>query len=194
MTHLCTLEGIGMNLKKSQFRECGRLALEQRGFKVERINGPGILQGARLRAIKGSDERTVAVRTSLDREISLTRHLDGRLATIPRMDEIIVVGPSADGSDSAEVFSFAPGAIISAFDAALEARLKEKPDFSPKAPIFVALDGPPDGRQGMGLKADAQWQTIVPLKLVPRDELSQTGSAVSFIERVKAGVRGVTWR
>ena len=88
-----------MNLKKSQLRECGRLALEQQGFKVERINGPGILQGARLRAIKGSDERTVAVRTSLDREISLTRHLDGRLATIPQMDEIIVVGPSADGSE-----------------------------------------------------------------------------------------------
>jgi hypothetical protein len=177
-----------MKLRKSQLRECARIALEQRGFRVELIGGAGILPGARLRAIKGSEERDIAVRTSLDREVGLTRHLDGRWATIPRMDEVIVVVPSADASDSAEVLSFAPDAIIQAFDATLAIRQKQNPDFSRKSPIFLALDEVSGGRSGdvgSGLKAKAQWQTLVPLAAVPWQRLSQTGSAVGFIERVR---------
>ncbi len=178
-----------MKLRKSLLRECARVALEQRGFTVELISGAGIVPGARLRARKDSDdERDIAVRTSLDREVGLTRNLDGHWATIPRMDEVIVVVPAADDPGSAEVFSFAPEAIIQAFDAALKARQKERPDFSPKAPIFLALDEASRGRPAdmvQGLKTKAQWQTLVPLASVPRHQLSQTASAVGFIERVR---------
>jgi hypothetical protein len=70
-----------MRLRKSVLRECARLALEGRGFKVELISGPGIVPGARLRAIKGSEEREIAVRSSLDREVGLTRRPNGAWAT-----------------------------------------------------------------------------------------------------------------
>jgi hypothetical protein len=173
-------------VKKSILRECARLALEQRGFSVEVITGAGIVHGARLRATKGSHQRDVAVRTSLDREVGLTRHSDGRWATIPRMDEVIVVVPSMDDANAAEVLSFASNAIVGAFDAALEARQREKPDFSPKSPIFVALDEVPRRHPSeSGLKAKAQWHTVLPLTSVSRPRLSQTGSAVGFIERVR---------
>ena len=139
-------------------------------------------------AVKGSQERNIAVRTSLDREVGLMRRPNGHWATIPRMDEVIVVAPSEDESGSAEVLSFAPDAIIRVFDAALEARQKENPNFSPKAPIFMALDAASGGRYAVvdsGLKTKAQWQTLVPLASVPRHRLSQTESAVGFIERVR---------
>jgi hypothetical protein len=167
-----------MRLRKSVLRECARLALEQRGYRVELMSGPGIVPGARLRAIKGSEERVVAVRVSLDREVGLTRRPDGSWATIPRMDEVVVVVPSNDDSDTAEVLGFAPNVIIAAFDAALAALERANPDFSRKAPIFVDVDD-------VGLKAKAQWQTVLPLASVPRHLPSQTGSAVGFIERVR---------
>lgn len=178
-----------LKLRKSVLRESARLALQQRGFTVELISGAGIVPGARLRARNGSDdERNIAVRTSLDREVGLTRNLDGHWVTIPQMDEVIVVVPAADDAGSAEVFSFAPEAIIQAFDAALKARQKEQVDFSPKAPIFLALDETSSGRSAdvnSGLKTRAQWRTLVPLASVPRHRLSETASAVGFIERVR---------
>jgi hypothetical protein len=180
--------GLHMKLRESLLRECARVALEQRGFTVELISGAGIVRGARLRAVKGSQERNIAVRTSLDREVGLMRRPNGHWATIPRMDEVIVVAPSEDESGSAEVLSFAPDAIIRVFDAALEARQKENPNFSPKAPIFMALDAASGGRYAVvdsGLKTKAQWQILVPLASVPRHRLSQTESAVGFIERVR---------
>ena len=135
---------------------------------------------------QNSEERDIAVRTSLDREVGLTRHLDGRWSTIPRMDEVIVVAPADNDLDSAEVLGFAPDAIIRVFNAVLKARQTEKSDFSNKAPIFVSLDQVSQGRPAeSGLKAKAQWRTIVPLASVPRQRLSQAGPAVGFIERVR---------
>jgi len=177
-----------MRLRKSVLRECARLAVEGRGFKVELISGPGIVPGARLRAIKGSEEREIAVRSSLDREVGLTRRPNGGWATIPRMDEVVVAVPVDGQPDSAEVLSFAPDVVIKAFDAALAARLKDKPGFPIKAPLFVALDDRKHGRPPIaeaGLKSKAQWQTVVPLAAVPRQRLSPAISPVGFIERVK---------
>ena len=178
-----------MKLRKSLLRECARVALEERGFTVELIGGAGIVPGARLRASKDSDDkRDIAVRTSLDREVGLTRNPDGHWVTIPQMDEVIVVVPGADDPNSAEVFSFAPDAIVQAFNAALKARQKEQPDFSRKAPIFLALDEASRGRSAdvnSGLKTKAQWRALVPLASVPRHRLSQAASAVGFIERVR---------
>jgi hypothetical protein len=52
----------------------------------------------------------------------------------------------------------------------------------------MALDAASGGRYAVvdsGLKTKAQWQTLVPLASVPRHRLSQTESAVGFIERVR---------
>jgi hypothetical protein len=176
-----------MKVRKSFLRECARVALERRGFRVEVVGGAGIVPGARLRAVKGSEERTIAVRTSLDREVGLTRNSKSQWSTIPRMDEVIIVVPSVTDSDKAEVLGFAPEAIVSAFDAVLAARKKENPDFSRKAPIFVALDKVSRGRHAdleSELKTKAQWQVLVPLASVPRSRVSNS-SAAGFIERVR---------
>jgi hypothetical protein len=183
-----------MSARKSVLRECARLALKERGFHVDDVGGPGIVLGARLRASKGSESHKIAVRTSTDREVGLARRPDGRWATISRVDEVIVVVPAVDQPDTAEVLSFAPEDLMRAFDAALKARKKEKPRFSVKAPIFLPLDEPvavdvsPSNRRidvDRGLKAKAQWQTLVPLSAVPRHRLLPTETAVGFIERVR---------
>ena len=129
-----------MKLRKSHFRACAQVALERRGFSVDIKQGPGIVHGARLRAFKGGRQYDVAVRTSLDREIGLTRELDGRWRTIPRMDLVIVAVPSADVPDCAEVLCFKRNVVMEAFDRALVRHQERNPAFSHKAPVFARLD------------------------------------------------------
>jgi hypothetical protein len=178
---------------KSHLRACGQVALEQRGFRVEIKPGAGIVTGARLRAFKEADEYEVAVRTSLDREVGLTRGADGRWLTIPRMDQVIVVVPSAEDPACAEVLCFKPKVLIAVFDRALAIHKEHNPAFSHKAPIFVALDEAGDGNRAQattGLKARAEWTHLVPLASVPPHGTVAGG----FIERVKrefAALNGV---
>jgi hypothetical protein len=177
-----------MRLRKSVLRECARLALEQRGFRLEAVLGPGVVPGSRLRASTQSGPREIAVRSSTDREIGLVRRPDGRWATIPRMDEVIVVAPAAENPNVAEVLSFAPEIIVRTFDRALAVRQTEKPDLSLKAPIFVALDAPIRGLdQEMfpALKAQAQWQMMIPLAAVPPHRRSPRATAAGLLERFK---------
>jgi hypothetical protein len=175
-----------MKLSRSQLRECARLALEQRGFSVELIRGSGILQGARLRAKKGSLTRRVAVRTSLEREVGLTRNSDGNWSTIPRMNEVLVAVPSANDRRSAEILSFDPHVLIREFDAALKSRQRENPDFKIKSPIFIALDEVIGGDASKpALKANSQWSTLVPLTSVSRPHFAQNESETEFFDRVK---------
>jgi hypothetical protein len=177
-----------MKLKKAQLRDCGRFALEQRGFRVELKNGPGIVPGARLLAMKGSELRRVAVRTSLDREVGLTRHPDGSWLTLPNVDEVVVVVPSLDDPNAAEVFGFERDAIKAAFDRALAAQKVADSWFSPKAPVFIALDEKPRRKLAAhtsGLKMKAQWQAEIPLASVPPRTGSASDSVLGFVERVK---------
>ena len=176
-----------MTLKRSQLRECARLALEQRGFSVEPISGSGILPGARLRAKKGAVTRNIAVRTSLDREVGLTRNSDGDWSTIPRMDEVLVAVPSVGERGSAEILSFAPKLLIHAFDQALKARQSENRDFKLKSPIFIALDDVVRGDDASerALKAMSQWSSLVPLTAVSRPHVSENESESEFFDRVR---------
>jgi hypothetical protein len=81
------------------------------------------------------------------------------------------------------VLGFTPAAIIKAFDEELAAREKRNPNFSPKAPIFVALDPVRRGKAThQGLMELSQWQRDVPLALVP----SSKGERVTALaDRVK---------
>jgi hypothetical protein len=175
-----------MKFKKSLLRACARVAIEEHGFTTELVGGAGILPGARLRAKKGTLTRDIAVRTSLDREVGLTRNSDGQWATIPRVHEVLVAVPAADKAGSAEILSFTSDVLISVFDAALKARQSENPNLSLKAPIFVPLDAAPQGGSATiepGLKAKSQWTTFVPLSTISR--LSQNESESEFFDRIR---------
>lgn len=176
-----------MKITKSTLRECARLALEQRGFIVEPVHGSGIVRGARLRAKRNKTTRTVAVRTSLDREVGLTRNSDGRWATIPRMDEVLVAVPAQQQREMAEILSFDPEVLIESFDKALQARRNQNPDFKLKSPIFLRLD---DGKNGdnvhdIGLIAKSEWRTLIPLASVPRHSAPRQESESEFFERIR---------
>jgi hypothetical protein len=177
-----------MKLRKSLLRACARAAIEERGFTVDLVRGAGILPGARLRAKKGTLKRNIAVRTSVDREVGLTRNSDGSWATILRVDEVLVAVPSAEEPGSAEILSFAPNVLVRAFDAVLKARQSENPNFSLKAPIFVALDEATQrGSANVepSLKAKSQWTALVPLTAVSRLRLSQNESEDEFFDRIR---------
>jgi hypothetical protein len=174
-----------MKIRKTRLRECAREVLEDRGFRVVLKGGPGIMPGGRLRAFKDGEKREVAVRTSLDREVGLTRHPDGSWMTLPNVDEVLVAAPALDDPESAEVLSFDPEVLIRLFDQELAGREKHDPALSYKAPIFLALDPPArtgSGRMGSGLKERAQWHTTIPLASVARRRQER---GESFVERVK---------
>ena len=173
---------------KSQLRGCARTALERRGFAVELILGPGVVPGVRLKATKGPETFTIAVRTSLRRAIGLMRDVDGRWKTIPNVDEVVAVTPAVDDSRSVEVLGFDPNVLIATFDAALAFQLKRYPRLSNKAPIFVSLD---KGRRGgatksiSNLKAQAKWGMVLSLDSTTASESVRSDAINGFIERVK---------
>jgi hypothetical protein len=177
-----------MKLKKAHLRQIARRVLEKRGYRVEVVNSAGVVPGARLRTFDDTEEREVAVRTSLDREIGLTRHPDGRWVTIPKMDEVIVVVPAADDATMAQVLSFEPKTLLSVFNTALAAAQNKSPDLSAKAPIFVALDEAHRGRHteaNSRLAARAQWEEIVPLSILHERSSQAIHPNDDFVERVK---------
>ncbi len=173
---------------KSQLRACARTALEHRGFSVELIPGAGVVPGVRLKATKGLETLTIAVRSSLRRAIGLMRDVDGRWKTIPNVDEVVAVTPAVDDSRSVEVLGFDPKVLITIFDAALAFQLKRYPRLSKKAPIFVSLD---KGRRGgatksiSNLKAQAKWSLILSLDSTTVSENFRSDAINGFIERVK---------
>lgn len=180
---------------KQDLRECGRLAIEETADpppQIDEVRGPGIVPGARLRVADGSNERIVAIRTSWDRNVGFARRPDGRWVTMPNVDEVLVVAPSAEEPDLAEIFSFDSYALTEAFDAALAVRKAESPDLSRTAPIFVALDGEPDVTTGLLTKAKSRV-TIQRSELLMRRRANRA-TEESFIDRVKrefAEINGV---
>jgi hypothetical protein len=172
---------------KQDLRECGRLAIERRADpppRIEEVRGAGIIPGARLRVSDGSTERTVAVRTSLGREVGFARRPDGRWVTMPKVDEVVVAAPSADEPDAVEVLSFDSHTLIEVFDAALAIRKEEDPKLSRTAPIFVTLDGAASDSIVV-LKMKAKWQMIIPRSDMSTRRNGNRPSKEGFINRVK---------
>jgi len=172
---------LNMRITKIRLRECARAALEQRrGYSVAVEKGQGFVPGVRLTAHKGAKEIKVAVRTSSDREIGLTRDRKGNWRTIPKVAMVVVAVPAIDDPASVEVFGFDPKVLKREFDAALAAQLKRYPDLPHKVPIFVSLDKV-SGKAKSGLKTKSEWREVLLLNSVgPRGD-----ATVGFIERVK---------
>jgi hypothetical protein len=180
-----------MKLRKGQLRACAKTALEQRGFAVAIKSGPGIVTGARLQASKGSQEFEIAVRTSLDREIGLTRSLEGRWLTVSKVDEVVVVVPSTRDPHSAEVIGFDSTVLIDVFNQKLKELEEKNPKFALKSPVFVALDAPSGEGPEVALIARAAWTTLVPLASLPESNESVPGSFIDRIKREFAALVGV---
>src|SRR5450432_2516625 len=94
-----------LKIRKEFLRESARLALAEQGYsQVEIVQGPGIVPGARLTAVKDGAPKLIVVRTSSDREGGLLRNEDGDWRTIPKADLILAAVP-ADDAAAADVFA-----------------------------------------------------------------------------------------
>jgi hypothetical protein len=183
-----------MRMSKEVLRGCARIVLEDDGYQVSLKPGPGIVAGARLSIAKGSTIRTVAVRTSVDRDLGLVRRSDGQWRTIMRVGQVIVSTPSSNNPNNLDVFSFDPKLLMEIFDDAVKAKGDQRSDF--RLPVFIALDDK-ESKSGSvlpGLSARAQWRkTITPNEDMLR-RTSQSRAGLGFIERVKrefAEINGV---
>ena len=182
--------------RKQDLREIGRMALEKSADpppRMRQVRGPGIIEGARLEVVAGDAcERTVAVRTSLARELGFARRPEGSWVTLPNVDEVVVAVPSAEEVDDAEVLAFDAHTLIEAFDAALAAQKKNGPGVFSTAPVFIALDGEPSATSG--LKEKAKWRMVIPRSALSARRKANAPSTDAFIDRVKrefAEINGV---
>jgi hypothetical protein len=160
------------------------------------LTGAGFTQGSRLkiRTAGSKVSRKVAVRTAVDREVGLTRQLDGQWTTISKMDEIIVAAPSTEDRAHAEILSFDILAFTGAFDEALAFQKKRTPQLSHKTMISLPLD---DQRKWgtkrlvPGLKRLATWSEQIPFSSVHKPA-APTETVAHFIERVRNEYAGLT--
>jgi hypothetical protein len=160
-----------MKIKKEQLRQSARVALATKGYSdIQLAPGPGIVPGARLRAVKGGKSWDIAVRTSSDREVGLLRTPSGKWRTIPYVDLVVVAVPAND-APAVDVLAFKPSVLIELFDAAVQTIEKKNRDKSRfKVPVFLPLDEVRNSRTktvlaGIAMRAD--WNVQVSLSELP---------------------------
>jgi hypothetical protein len=171
---------------KNELRESGRLALERRPDRpvaIRELRGAGIIPGSRLKVVDGSGERTVAVRTSLARELGFARRPEGRWVTLPKVDEVLVAVPAGDNADEAEVLAYDADTLMDVFDAALAAQDRQGSKRFSTAPVFIALDG--KSTLTTGLKSKAKWQMVIPRSELTNRRQAKPFTTAAFVERVK---------
>jgi len=180
-----------LKIRKEFLRESARLALAEKGYsRVEIAQGPGIVPGARLTAVKNGTAKLIAVRTSSDREVGLLRNEDGDWRTIPKADLILAAVPALDAA-AADVFAFDRDVLLNVFNATVDVLEKNKRNKSRfKSPVFVALDDVKNSRTGKvqpGLKKTARWKLQIPLSrsALPTVSSSAQATRAELMERLK---------
>jgi hypothetical protein len=156
-----------MKIKKEQLRQGAQAALAEKGFSgIELVSGPGIVPGARLRAVRDGKSWDIAVRTSSDREVGLLRTPTGTWRTVSRVDLVLVAVPANDAL-AVDVLAFAPETLRQVFSATVEVSEKNNKDKSRfKNPVFVPLDDVRNSRTKKvrpGIGIEAAWQVQIPL-------------------------------
>ena len=173
---------------KVKLRGGVKTLLERKGYAVQVLRLPGVIPGARLQVTKGDATRRVAVRTSLDREVGLTRNKKGGWNTLGNVDEVLVAAPISDEErGTVEVLAFQPNDLKRAFDDELASN-SQPGRASWKSPIFVALDDAYKGRPKKfipGLKSRATWTAVVPLSSGDQGSFGLSESIDEFMLRVK---------
>lgn len=173
-----------MRLKKSGLRQLAVYAYIDDDATVKAIKGPGLVPHARVEVTTSEGTKTVAIRSSLDRELAVTRHADGSIGIIPKVDEVAVVCPSLQGGDLVEVLRFDKSVILAAAEEAIARQKQCYPDASPKAPVFIPLDGTPDSPSSR-LAEKAHWRKSFPATLPAREKRSSDDESMrEFRDRV----------
>ena len=191
LTRIPRKNGDSMKIKRHQLRQSAPVALSGQGYSgIELISGPGIVPGARLRALKDGKSFVIAVRTSSDREVGLLRTPKGKWRTIPNVDLVVIAVPAND-APAVEVLAFEPEPLLEVFDAKVRSMKTGKPNQQHfRSPVFVALDDVRNSktkRMQPGLLRKAHWQTLVPLDQV-RTSLPMPGDenhGTRFYEQIK---------
>jgi len=126
---------------KRELRRVAAIVKQQFGYSIEDVGGPGIGPGVRLLARKGLAKIQIAVRTSHDRKVGLTRTKNGTWRTIPDVQEVLVAVIPDDDPTMVEIFCFEADNLQEAFERRLkyEPELRVSPDGS-YPPVFMALD------------------------------------------------------
>jgi hypothetical protein len=166
------------------------LALQQDGYDVRRTSGKGLVPGVRLEVWKSGEKRKeVAVRTSRDRKVGLTRFPSGKWRTVPKVQEVVVVAPALTDPTKVEVLGFSSKKLIAAFDALVlkSEGMRRKKHF--KSPVFIALDRQSDGSEGdlrfdLKTRACAEWSVELPFMSEGTGVQAST-KETGFIERVR---------
>ena len=164
------------------------MALTKRGYAPIKVSGPGISQGARLKATNGpAAGKLIAVRTSQDRELGLLRHPNKNAwRGISKVHEVVVAVPSLAEPDAIEIYCFDAQAVGERFDAALKAPDTHRPSL--KAPVFVALDDVPQpGSQALasGLEIQAKWRDEIPINAVTANPSDNPHGFAAEVDRLK---------
>jgi hypothetical protein len=180
-----------MKITKEKLRRSAQTALSEQGYSaIELAPGPGIVPGARLRAVKDGKSWYIAVRTSSDREVGLLRTPRGTWRTISRVDLVLVAVPANDAL-AVDVLAFDPEILLQVFDAKVEAGEKNKRDKSRfKVPVFVALDDVRNSRTKEvrpGIGSMAAWRVQIPLSRLPTQSaaLGNEEYRAQFYENIK---------
>jgi hypothetical protein len=180
-----------MKIKKEQLRQSARVALAEQGYSgIELAPGPGIVPGARLRAVKDGESWDIAVRTSSDREVGLLRTPNGTWRTVSKVHLVLVAVPAND-APAVDVLAFDPEILRQVFNDTVEASEENKGDKSRlKIPVFVPLDDVRNSRTkrvrpGIGIKA--AWQVQIPLGRLPTQSsaLGNEDYRARFYEDIK---------
>jgi hypothetical protein len=131
-------------MRKADLRLLAAEAYRLEGATVVSKKGRGLVPNARLVVTKSGRAIVVAVRSSLDRELAVTRHLDGRIAIVPEVDEVAVVCPSLEAEGRFEVLFFDKTIVLAAAERAIAYQQQHHPNVAPKAPVFLPLEAASD--------------------------------------------------
>jgi hypothetical protein len=161
--------------------------MQKKGFEIEDVGGRGIGTGVRLRARKGLIRREIAVRTSDDRKVGLTRTPDGKWRTVSDVDEVLVAAISKNDPTTVEIFSFLAPDLVEAFDRLLKNYDGFKRGRGGKLPpVFMSLDilkRDPAGIRS-NLKCRAKPPERFPLRLAAVSKIPATETMEEFIDRI----------
>jgi hypothetical protein len=148
--------------------------LRHEGYSsIEDVGGTGVAPGVRLSAYKGRSRTEIAVRTSHDRKVGLTRTANGVWRTIPKVREVLVAAIATDDPTFIEVFCFETDVLLEAFNCRIKRNKSlRKGSDGTRPPVFIALDPrrADPGELKSNLKKKAKWSSRLPLKLsAPRE-------------------------
>ncbi len=139
---------------------------------------------ARASAFQGAEDANVAVRTSLERKVGPRSQSNGGWMTVPSVDRVVVVTPSAEDPNCAEVLGFAS-------EPSSRPSMRCSPSAREQIPTFLRklrfswrliLSGAARQRNE-GLKELSKWRRDVPLASVPGQQSSKDGQV--FVDRTK---------